>query len=359
MPGDISGLLSFESASLFLLVLPLVLLLLWDFVSRRHSSTVPLTGLEYLVARNRLTGRRRKLLRTGLWLLVIAGTGLLWAGPSLHTPAPVFRGGEQTLQKNLVVAIDISASMGGPLKTPDRAERLAAFVKKGRLNRQDQGPTRYESARQTLFDFMERFQGARIGLILFSTEPFLARWPTAETASRFMEVLEEQIGPGETSQLQRFSSLTNTDKALELAREIFANQQAVQGGAVILITDAEDELGNMGVAIRKIRERGIRLYTIGVGISEIIVSKLSREFANDPGFRIFRVDSEEDMQEAYRLVSEVEESPKYAADARAYTTELRWLLALLLAVAAAAVLLAFETVLHQSQVAGRDADGSA
>lgn len=343
--------LELSSPGLFLLVLPLLLLLAWELGNWRKGATVALTDLEYLRDWARISGRLRHASRIGLWMLITLLLGLLWSGPMLRTAAPIFNGGERLLQKNLVVAIDISRSMGQPLEIPDREERFATYgAGKPPAEPAEQQLSRYESARQTFYDFIDRFEGARIGLILFSTEPFLARWPTTETELKFIEVLEEKIGREERSQLQGFSSLTNIDEALGLARDIFERQEYVQGGAIVLISDAEDEVENMGVAIRGVRDAGIRLYTIGVGISESIVARLSQEFAGDPGFRIFRVDSEAEMRDAYDLVSELEESPRYASEEREFITDLRWVLALVLAAAAAAAVGLTEARFHQARI---------
>jgi len=91
-----------------------------------------------------------------------------------------------------------------------------------------------------------------------------------------------------------------------------------------------------------------RLYTIGVGISESIVERLDQEFAGDAGFRIFRADSEEEMAEAYRLVAALEDTPQFAVAEKAYVTELRWLLALLLAPLSLVALWLLEIRLHRS-----------
>ncbi len=117
------------------------------------------------------------------------------------------------------------------------------------------------------------------------------------------------------------------------------------------ISDAEDELENMGLAIRELRQAGIRQYTFGVGIAESIVEKLSNEFAGDPGFRIFRVDSEEEMREAYRLVAELEESPRYTEAENTYLTDLRRFVALLLAILALPGVYILEIRLPRSRLA--------
>lgn len=334
------------AAPMFLIVLPLLLLLIWDLRGGRTHATVVLTGLEYLHGNLLAVAGRRKLYRAGLWAAMVIGLGLLWAGPELESSKPLYFADLQTQQKNLILAIDVSRSMSGPLEMPDEAARRAAYGQATVGQQQQQ--TRYAAARDTVYSFVDRFPNARIGLILFSTESFLARWPTLATKDRFVEVLEEQLG--DSSQLQRFSSLTNTDAALTLAKEIFGKLESSRGGAVIHISDAEDELENMGLAIRSLRADGIRLYTIGVGISESVVSKLSQEFVGDPGFKIFRADSEEEMQQAYGLVSELEESPRYSGEEKAFVTDLRAILALTLAILSAAALWILETGLHRTQV---------
>jgi hypothetical protein len=349
---------SFVSPVLFLVTLPYLILLLLELYNRSNRRTVAMTGLEYLRLHNCMAGKNWHHLRLLLWAVLVLLLGLLWAAPILHTTSPVFAGGDQPMQKNLMVAIDISRSMSQPLKVADKEARFANY---GGNEQAEQAAvdqvTRYESARQTFYNLVDRFEGANIGLILFSTEPFLARWPTVETEDHFIEVLEENIGRSERSQLQRLSSLTNIDKAISLTRDVFASQQHVRGGAVVLISDAEDELEKMGMAIRSLREQGIRLYTIGVGISEIIVEKLTDEFADDPGFRIFHVDSAQEMEEAYRLVSELEESPGLADQQQEYVTQLRWIIAMVLVMLGVIVIWLSETRMHQSLITDQSGQG--
>lgn len=342
MPGGVD--LRFATGPLFLIVLPLVLLVVRDLVANRSGAAIALTGLEYLRARKTADAGRSRRLQPALSLAVVVLLGVLWTGPQIESGRPVMAGDMQTQRKELILAIDVSRSMSGPLELPDREARLAAY---GKAASDGQLQSRYEVARDTVFRFIDRFPDARIGLILFSTEPFLARWPTIETAQQFREVLDENLS--EASQLRRFSSLTNTDAALRLAKDVFASR-AHAGGAVIHISDAEDELENMGLAIRSLRADGIRLYTIGVGISATIADKLMQDFSGDPGFRIFRADSEEEMSDAYRLVAELEESPQYSTEENIFVTELRWMLALLLVVFASIVLWVQETGLHHTRL---------
>jgi hypothetical protein len=340
------------SPAKLLIVTPFFLVLLWEAGKKKRNTTVAMADLEFLRSNNCLEGRARKIFSIFTMGLMVLLLGILWSDPTLYSTQPLFVKGEQLPQKNIMIAIDMSRSMGQPLKIPDREARLAMIVSGPESQSAGQPelmPTRYELARETLVNFMHRFEGSRFGLILFSTEPFLARWPTNETSSHFMEIMEERIGPHERSQLQRFSALTNIDEALGLARNVFARQE-ITGQAVVLISDAEDEMEAMSMAIRNLRADGIRLYIIGVGISELIVEKLSREFAGDAGFRIFRVDSDEEMEVAYNLVSELEESPVYADEDDLFAEDIRWIFALILFVTSAVIICAMETIFHQSRI---------
>jgi len=331
--------ITFASPALILVVVPLALLLLFQLYVRNMDGAVRIAGLEYLDKRKCIVGKWQRAARVIIRSILVLGLGILWAGPEYYSTEPLFERSSQILSKKYIVAFDMSPSMNLP----------ADFKGYGgqELKAGDGGLTRYEMARDALFDFLDRFRGERFGLILFSTEPFFARWPTVETETRFSEVLES-IRRGSGTQLQAFSSLTNTDKALALARDAFGDED----GAIILISDAEDDLENLGAAVREIRNADIRLYTIGVGISDEIIAALSDQFSRDSGFRIFRVDSKEEMEEAYTLVGDVEASPQFADDKKSYYSDLRWLSTLALIALTVIVVWVSETRLHRSSISG-------
>jgi hypothetical protein len=299
------------------IITPLLLILIWQVLFNRKRGNYKFNGLEYLRAHHCLKSSSRKIYRSLLWFFFIAIIAVIWIDPVLYTNTPLITSENETLHKNFIVAFDMSPSMNLPVEHKGYGgEDLTAG---------QEGVTRYETAREALFDFLQRFDGERFGLILFSTEPFLARWPTTDTQNQFLEVLGDNIRRGSGTQLEAFSSLTNIDKALTLAREVLGGEE----GAIIMISDTEDDMENLGGAVRILRENNIRLYTIGVGVSDFIIQSLDQQFADDPGFRIFQVDSEEDMREAYKVVSEVEESPLFSLESNIYEYDLRWVLSLI------------------------------
>lgn len=346
--NSIAGSVGFTDPVWVLWIVPFVVLLGWDLSSRRKSETIHITDLEYLRNIGCITGKKRRRIRALLWTMIVVAIGILWAGPIVRSSQPLFQGENQVRYQKFILLLDISRSMSVPLGDEKSVSLPGQAVVK--VETAGEKIPRFQAARAALMDFVKRFNEAQIGLILFSTEPILARWPTVETQDLFWEILEEDIGRGIVSQIQSFSSLTNTDKALALARDIFAKQGASEG-AVILISDAEDDIENMGVAARNLRGDGIRVYTIGVGISEQIAENLSQSFSHDPGFRIFHVDSEEEMQEAYTLVAEVEESLPFELNQREYENDFRWLLSLCAVALSVFLFWMLEVGYHQSQAA--------
>jgi hypothetical protein len=333
---DVLKVLNFSSPELSLVITPFVFLLVWQLYVYRKNGAIEFVGFEYLYSRNDVTGGWRRKLRTMLWGVIVIGLGILWAGPRYFSANPLFGPETQVFHKNFIVAFDMSPSMNLP----------AHFKGYGGedLRPGDVGSTRYEIASAALFDFLERFRGDRFGLILFSTESFFARWPTVELGNNFLEVLDDSIRRGSGTQLEAFSSLTNTDKALLEARDAFAGKK----GAIILISDAEDHIDNMMQAIREVREADIRLYTIGVGMSEETVALLAQAFENDKGFRIFRVDNEDEMEEAYFVIGDVEGSAEFTDEERYTELDLRWIISLVLVFISLLVIWINEIIFHQS-----------
>ncbi len=343
--------IGFGRPVLLALVLPLLVLFALQFVrAGAAQGAVGASGLEFLRRHAGLSSSRRRLARTALWVVTAIALVALWAEPTLETEEPLFAS-DSAGHKNILLMMDISRSMGVPIGI-EKNRRLPGQLPQRAAAEVDEETSRYAAARAALETFVDRFQGERIGLILFSTEPFLARWPGTETAGRFREVLHENIGRGEVTQLQGFSSLTNINRALYLARDVFHRQQDVTGGAIVMITDAEDDLDTMGTAVRNLREDGIRIYVIGVGVSDEVLTALRDDFATDPGFRLFRADSPTEIEEAYQLVALLEEAPTAPVDRGSYTNDLRPLLAVLVFAAGAALVALGETRLHRFGTGG-------
>jgi hypothetical protein len=189
--------INFLSPAMILIIIPLLALIIIGFIRSGSTGAVTYTGLEYLKIKKTATGVNRKYLRTLLLLILIIGLGILWANPVTYSSNPIFGSATQVTTKQFVVVFDISPSMN--LVMGEVTEE-----KKRGLTVNDEGVSKYEVAREALFGFLQQFSGNSFGLILFSTEAFLARWPTVETQNKFLEVLDESLRRGSGSQLDQY-----------------------------------------------------------------------------------------------------------------------------------------------------------
>lgn len=336
--------ISFASPLSMLVIFPLLGILGLGAYRIRKSGAIPFTGLEHLFSKKSDTGTGRRFKRMLCLISLILGLGIVWANPEFHSSRPFLWGEQRENNKQFVVVFDISPSMN--LTT----NNLAGDKMRG-LSHDEEGTTKYEAARAALQGFMERFKGNRFGLILFSTQPFLARWPTLETNDRFMEVLSDSLRRGSGSQLQGYSGLTNTDLALFLAHDVILKSRAdsIKNNIVILIADAWDNMEALVQAVRQLRADDISIYVIGTGIPEDIVKQLSDMFIDDMGFKIFRAESQAEINQAYYHVGNFEESTYDTK--KTFTTNLRWLVSAILIFITIIIVWLLDVALHSSQSA--------
>lgn len=174
---------------------------------------------------------RRRLIRAGLLLGAVLCLALALAGPKWG-----FRWQEVRRQGvDLVVAIDTSRSM------------LATDLKPNRLAR----------AKLAVRDLVARLQGDRVGLVAFAGTAFL-QCPLTLDYGAFVESLASVdvglIPKGGTA----------LAPAIEAAVGAFEGSEG-KHQAIILITDGEDHEGGVEDAAKKASERGIRVFTVGIG----------------------------------------------------------------------------------------------
>ncbi|MEW5892596.1 MAG: VWA domain-containing protein [Pseudomonadota bacterium] len=187
-----------------------------------------------------LSGGARPMARWRLPGHVIAWALLAAAAAGPRLPLEENAGAGQPGQRHplrVAIVLDVSASM----------------------NAADVSPSRLVRAKLELHDLIRRLQGERVGLIVYAGEPGLLS-PASDDADLLRRMLDHAepaliADPG-----------TNLAAALQLAQ-----RDVGQGGAILLVTDAEaDSLaGAAGAAVRAavqdLKTAGIPLYVLGVG----------------------------------------------------------------------------------------------
>ncbi len=139
---------------------------------------------------------------------------------------------------DIVIALDTSRSM------------LTTDVK----------PSRLERAKLALQELVQQLQGDRIGLVAFAGSAFI-QCPLTLDYGAFLESLRATsvgiIPKGGTA----------LDEAIRTGLAAFENHPS-KHHALIIITDGEDHAGQVQAASQLAAEKGIKVYTIGVGTPE-------------------------------------------------------------------------------------------
>ena len=169
-----------------------------------------------------------------LTLFAIALLCIAWANPQWGTKK------EEVTRKSadIYLAIDISQSM------------LARDIK----------PSRLERAKQFAHKLIEAVKGNRVGLIIFAGNPYLQMPLTTDynAAHLFVRTASPDLAP---------TPGTAISEALNLGTRLFGEDDEFHK-ALILITDGENHEEEALDAARAAKERGLIIFTIGVGTAE-------------------------------------------------------------------------------------------
>ncbi|GAA5520283.1 hypothetical protein Asal01_00214 [Fodinibius salicampi] len=180
-----------------------------------------------------LGNRIRQLsLYVGLTLLIIAA-----AGPKIGTEVrEVKRQGV-----DLLVALDLSASM----------------------NAEDVKPSRLEKAKYEIDRLIEKLEGDRVGLIVFTGEAYLQSPMTLDYSA-----LRMFLNIAETNQMP--SSSTDFSAAMETAAEAFSDGEESESEnqaskVLLIISDGENHGDSYDASLQALREENVSIYTLGLG----------------------------------------------------------------------------------------------
>lgn len=214
-----------------LALIPLMALLLVYGARQRRRELIRFTGARMsdplAPGRSWRKGLLKALLRLGAFTLLV-----------LALARPQF--GSQLVKMerqgiDLVIALDVSVSM------------LA----------EDMKPNRLERAKQEIIDLIGGLRGDRVGIVAFAGDAFVLCPLTVDynAALMFANTADVDIVSKQG---------TAIDKALETSLGLFGEDNQADR-AIILVTDGESHDGDPVEAARSGQERGIRVYTIGIG----------------------------------------------------------------------------------------------
>lgn len=218
---------------LLLLAVPVVAaLLLWLSAWRRRTARRLVGRQSPARASGFARALKAGLLMGGLALLVLAAARPQIGSRSVLLP----REGA-----DVMIALDVSASM------------VATDVE----------PNRFEHAKLLVNQLLDGLQGDRVGLVVFAGNA-IVRFPltTDIEAARALvgstAIREGNLRPG-----------TGLGDALNVAAASFRDdEESARSKAIVLISDGEDLAEGAVEAVRSVRDRDIRLYTVGLGTEQ-------------------------------------------------------------------------------------------
>lgn len=232
------------------------------------------------------------LLSTIWLLLVLAACRPQWIGEPINLP---------TSGRDVLLAVDISGSM-------ETEDMLVEGEQIPRIN----------VVKVVVGDFVERRQNDRLGLILFGTQAYLQA-PLTFDRNTVQQLLKE-------AQLGFAGEKTAIGDAIGLAIKRL-RQRPADSRVLILLTDGANTAGEVSPqqAADLAQQAGIKIYTIGVGADEMIVSRgifgglrqrinpsadldedTLQYIASTTGGRYFRARNPKELLDIYALLDQLE-----------------------------------------------------
>ena len=241
----------------------------------------------------------RQVLRANRWRIILAA--LAWCLLILASIRPQWLGEpiEQAVSgRDLMLAVDLSGSM----------EEQDFIINNQRVDR-------LTATKQVASQFIEQRTGDRLGLILFGTQAYLQTPLTFDRKTVVTLLNESAIGlAGEN---------TAIGDAIGLAVKRLGKQQA-DSRVLVLLTDGANTAGEVSPlkAAELAADKGLKIYTIGIGADEMIVRSFfgnrrvnpSRDLdettlqaiADKTGGQYFRARDTEQLQQIYQLLDQLE-----------------------------------------------------
>jgi Ca-activated chloride channel family protein len=168
--------------------------------------------------------------------------------------------------------------IGSKLEKVERkgADLMIALDVSNSMLAQDVRPDRITRATQAISKLIDELGGDRIGIVVFAGKAYMQLPITTDYAAAKMFL--STISPGMVP-----TQGTAIAEAIEMATGAF--KQDDRSKALIIITDGEDHEGDALKAAQEAAEKGIRIYTIGMGSAEGTPIPVYDQNGNQMGFK--------------------------------------------------------------------------
>lgn len=179
--------------------------------------------------------------------------------PNVSPQRPVWKFYVTLLAITAMIFVVAGPQFGSKLQTAKRqgVELIIALDVSNSMLAQDIMPNRLERAKQAISQMVDKLGNDKIGLIVFAGDAYTQLPITTDyvSAKMFLSTINTGIVPTQG---------TAIGKAIELGIRSFGPQEDVSR-AIIVITDGENHEDDAIKAAKAAQEKGIIVYTIGMG----------------------------------------------------------------------------------------------
>ncbi len=197
--------------------------------------------------------------------------------PLLSTSRPLLKFSMLLLVVLLLIIALARPQFGSKLKEVKREgiEMIIALDVSKSMLATDIAPNRLERAKQSINSLVGKMKDDKIGLIIFAGDAYMQLPITADYTSAKMFL--GNITPDIVSRQG-----TAIGKAIELGMRSFTPAEET-AKVIVIISDGENHEGDAVVAAQKAQEKGIQVYTIGMGSERgaLIPDRINGGFIKD------------------------------------------------------------------------------
>jgi Ca-activated chloride channel homolog len=146
------------------------------------------------------------------------------------------------------------------------------------MQAQDIKPSRLEKAKYEIANLINKLHGDRIGLIVFAGEAYVQFPLTTDysAANLFLNAVDVNSVP---------EPGTAIASAVALATKSFDYKYNTQR-VIVVITDGEDHQGDIDKAVADATDKGIKIYTIGLGSPDGVPIPVLNDKGQQTGFKL-------------------------------------------------------------------------
>ena len=145
------------------------------------------------------------------------------------------------------------------------------------MHAEDIAPNRLERSKEAINKLISKLGGDRIGIIVFAGNAYVQLPITTDysAAKMFLSTVDTDLIPTQGTEVGR---------AIELAIKSFGEDE--HNKAIVIISDGEDhENGDAVKAAQEAAKRGIKIYTIGMGLDEGAPIPLYNKYGKKTGYK--------------------------------------------------------------------------